>query len=67
MSATEIIHQIKSLPEEERVRVYEFVLHEQKPDWAKPRPPGYFADCYSADELDVVNWFADQGPKAIVP
>jgi hypothetical protein len=67
MSATELMQQIQSLPEQERERIFEFVLHSQKPDWAMPKPPGYFADCYDKDEIAESNWFAARGPKAIVP
>jgi len=67
MSATELIKQIQNLPEPERERIFEFVLRSQKPDWATPKPPGYFADCYSEEEIEESNWFAARGPKAIVP
>jgi hypothetical protein len=67
MSATELMQQIQSLPEQERERIFEFVLHSQKPAWATPKPPGYFADCYDEDEIAESNWFAARGPKAIVP
>ena len=67
MSATEFIKEIQSLPEQEREQIFEFVLHAQKPDWATPKPPGYFADSYSKAEIEESNWFAARGPKAIVP
>ncbi|MBI3853060.1 MAG: hypothetical protein HY298_22650 [Verrucomicrobia bacterium] len=67
MSATELIKEIQSLPKQERERIFEFVLRTQKPDWATPKPAGYFADCYTKDEIEESNWFAAQGPKAIVP
>ena len=67
MSTTELIKVIQGLPEQEREHIFEFVLHSQKPDWATPKPPGYFADCYSNQEIEESNWFAARGPKAIVP
>jgi len=67
MSATEMIKEIQRLPETERERIFEFVLHAQKPDWANPRPPGYFADCYMDDEIEVSNRLASRGPKTIMP
>jgi hypothetical protein len=67
MSATELMKEIQSLPEQERERIFEFVLRSQKPGWATPRPPGYFANCYDKDEIEQSNWFAARGPKAIVP
>ena len=67
MSATELMKEIQSLPEREREQIFEFVLHSQKPGWATPKPPGYFADCYAKDEVEESNWFAARGPKAIVP
>ncbi len=67
MSATELIKEIQSLTEQERERIFEFVLHAKKPDWATPKPPGYFANCYSEDEIEESNWFAARGPKTIVP
>ena len=65
MSATELIEEIQSLPEQERERIFEFVLHNQKPGWATPKPPGYFADCYDKDEIEESNWLAACGPKTI--
>ena len=67
MSATEMIKEIQRLPETERERIFEFVLHAQKPGWANPRPPGYFADCYADDEIEVSNRLASRGPKTIMP
>jgi hypothetical protein len=67
MSATELMQQIQSLTEQEREQIFEFVLHSQKPAWATPKPPGYFADCHDEDEIAESNWFAARGPKAIVP
>jgi hypothetical protein len=67
MSTTELMQEIQSLPERERERIFEFVLHSQKPDWATPKPPGYFANCYDKDEAEESNWFAARGPKAIMP
>lgn len=67
MSTTELIKEIQSLPEQERERIFEFVLHCKNPDWATSKPPGYFADCYSQDEIEESNWFAERGPKTIVP
>jgi hypothetical protein len=67
MSATELMKEIQSLPEQERERIFEFVLHSQKPGWATPKPAGYFAECHDQDEIDESNWFAARGPKAIVP
>jgi len=67
MSTTELMQKIQSLPERERERIFEFVLHSQKPDWATPKPPGYFANCYDKDEAGESNWFAARGPKAIMP
>jgi len=67
MSATELIQEIQNLPEQERERIFEFVLRSQKPAWATPRPPGYFTGCYDKDETEESNWFAARGPKAIVP
>jgi len=58
MSTTELIQEIQSLPERERERIFEFVLHSQKPGWATPKPPGYFAECYDKDEIEESNWFA---------
>lgn len=67
MSATEVIKEIQRLPEAEREAVFEFVLHAKKPDWATAKPPGYFANCYSKEEIEESNWFAAHGPKGIVP
>lgn len=67
MSATELIQEIQRLPELEREQIFDFVLNAQKPDWAKPRPTGYFADCYANDEIEISNWLASRGPKTIVP
>ena len=67
MSATELIEEIQHLPEPERERIFEFVLHSQQPDWAKPKPPGYFADCYDSNEIEESNRLAARGPKSIVP
>jgi hypothetical protein len=67
MCAVEVIQQIERLPEEERERVFDFVLHAQRPAWATPKPAGYFAHCYTPEEIEVSNWFADQGPKTVVP
>ena len=67
MSATELIQEIQRLPDTERRQLFEFVLHSQKPDWATPKPPGYFAECYAAAEIEESNWFAARGPKTIVP
>ncbi len=67
MSATELMKQIQNLPEQEREQIFEFVLHSKKPDWATPKPPGYFADCYDKDEIAQSNWLAARGPKAIMP
>ncbi|HEY3760480.1 MAG TPA: hypothetical protein VGN23_01915 [Verrucomicrobiae bacterium] len=67
MSASELIREIQRLPETEREQIFEFVLHTGKPVWATPRPAGYFADCYSDDEIEVSNWLASRGPKTIVP
>ena len=67
MSATELIREIQRLPEAEREQVFEFVLRAQKPHWATPRPLGFFAGCYTNDEIEESNWFAARGPKAIVP
>ena len=44
MSATVLMKEIQSLPAQERERIFEFVLRFQKPDWATPKPPGYFAE-----------------------
>ena len=63
---TELIEEIQNLPAPERERIFEFVLHAQRPDWAKPKPAGYFADCYDQDETAESNWFAARGPKAIL-
>lgn len=67
MSAVELIKEIQKLPETEREKVFDFVLHAHKPDWACPKPNGYFSDCHSAEEIEESNWFASRGPKAIVP
>jgi len=67
LSATELIQEIQRLPDAERQQLYEFVLRAQRPDWATPKPPGYFADCYSAEEVEESNWFAARGPKTVVP
>jgi hypothetical protein len=61
MSTTELIQEIQSLPERERERIFEFVLHSQKPAWATPKPPGYFADCCDKDEIEESNGFARAG------
>ena len=67
MSATQLIEEIENLPEQERQRIFEFVLRSHKPDWATPKPPGYFAGCYDGNEIKDSNWLAARGPKAIVP
>lgn len=67
MSATELIKEIQNLPEQERERIFEFVLHSQKPGWATPKPPGYFAGCYDPDEIEESNALAARGPKTLVP
>ena len=61
------VKEIQSLPEQERERIFEFVLRSQKPAWATPKPPGYFAGCHDTDEIEESNWFAARGPKAIMP
>ena len=67
MSATDLIKEIQSPPAQEREQIFEFVLRSQKPHWAKPKPAGYFADCYDAEEIEQSNWLASRGPKTIVP
>ena len=67
MSTSELISEIQNLPTNEREQIFDFVLRTQRPDWAAPKPPGYFADCYSSDEIEESNWLAALGPKAIVP
>jgi hypothetical protein len=67
MSATELIKEIQSLPEQEREQIFDFVLHSKKPGWAIPKPPGFFANCHENDEIEESNWLAARGPKAIVP
>ena len=67
MSATELMQQIQNLPEQERERIFEFVLRSQKPTWATPKPPDYFANCYDKEEVEESNWFAARAPKTIVP
>ena len=59
--------EIQSLPAQEREQIFEFVLRSQKPDWATPKPPGYFAEGHGPDEIEESNWFAGRGPKTIVP
>jgi hypothetical protein len=61
MSATELMKEIQSLPEQEREQIFEFVLHSQKPGWATPKPPGYFAECYDKDEIEESIGFARAG------
>jgi len=61
MSATELMKEIQSLPEQERERIFEFVLHSQKPGWATPKPPGYFTECYDQDEIKESIGFARAG------
>ena len=56
-----MMKEIQSLPEQERERIFEFVLHSQKPAWAMPKPPGYFADCCDKNEIEESNWFAARG------
>jgi hypothetical protein len=67
MSAVELIQEFERLLEEERERVFDFVLHSHRPAWARPKPPGYFANCYTPEEIEISNWLADQGPKSVVP
>jgi hypothetical protein len=67
MSATELMKEIQSLPEQERERIFEFVLRSQQPDWATPKPPGYFAESHDQDEIEESDWFTRCGQKAIVP
>lgn len=66
MSSAELMKEIQNLPAQERERIFEFVLRSQKPDWATPKPPGYFAG-HDQDEIEESNWFAARGPKTIVP
>lgn len=66
-SAAEVIREIQSLQEEERQQVFNFVLEALRPAWATPKPPGYFSNCYTPEEIEVSNWLADQGPKTVVP
>lgn len=67
MSTTELMKEIQSLPASEREQIFEFVLRSQKPNWATPKPPGYFAGCHDQNEVEESNWLAARGPKAIVP
>jgi hypothetical protein len=67
MSTVELMKEIQNLPAQERERIFEFVLRSQKPAWATPKPPGYFAECHGPDEIEESNWFAARGPKTIVP
>ena len=67
MSATDLIKEIQSLPVTEREQIFEFVLRSQKPEWARPKPAGYFADSFDEHEIEESNWLAARGPKTIVP